>query len=242
MSKQRHRETSTAREKKIRILVAKPGLDGHDRGALILCRAFRDAGMEVIYTGFLATPEQVAQMAIDEDVDVVAMSLLNGAHMTAFPKVAKLIREKGGDDILLVGGGIIPDEDKPLLEKQGITGNFGPGTPLKTIIGHVESAVSEIGPGFQAAAQNQGEESHQSRMSYRSSWRSVCTCEPIPKRCRAGRAGPLPRLLRTRSPPRRNRSRGVAPQSPFRAQIRGQRELQGDFSRVATSQNRRVIQ
>jgi methylmalonyl-CoA mutase, C-terminal domain len=129
--------------KKIRILVAKPGLDGHDRGALVLCRAFRDAGMEVIYTGFLATPEQVAQMAIDEDVDVVAMSLLNGAHMTAFPKVAKLVLEKGGDDILLVGGGIIPDEDKPLLEKHGITGNYGPGTPLKTIIDHVEKIVRE---------------------------------------------------------------------------------------------------
>ncbi len=129
--------------KKIRILVAKPGLDGHDRGALILCRAFRDAGMEVIYTGFLATPEQVAQMAIDEDVDVVAMSLLNGAHMTAFPKVAKLVREKGGYDILLVGGGIIPEEDKPLLEKHGITGNFGPGTPLKTIIDHVERIVRD---------------------------------------------------------------------------------------------------
>ena len=127
--------------KRIRILVAKPGLDGHDRGALILCRAFRDAGMEVIYTGFLATPEQVAQMAIDEDVDVVAMSLLNGAHMTAFPKVAKLVREKGGDDILLVGGGIIPDDDKPRLEKLGITGNYGPGTPLKTIIEHVERIV-----------------------------------------------------------------------------------------------------
>ncbi len=129
--------------KRIRVLVAKPGLDGHDRGALILCRAFRDAGMEVIYTGFLATPEQVSQMAIDEDVDVVAMSLLNGAHMTAFPKVAKLIREKGGDDILLVGGGIIPDGDKPRLEKLGITGNYGPGTPLKTIIEHVEKIVGE---------------------------------------------------------------------------------------------------
>ncbi len=129
--------------KKIRILVAKPGLDGHDRGALVLCRAFRDAGMEVIYTGFLATPEQVAQMAIDEDVDVVAMSLLNGAHMTAFPKVAKLVRAKGADDILLVGGGIIPDEDKPLLEKNGITGNYGPGTPLKTIIDHIERIVRE---------------------------------------------------------------------------------------------------
>jgi len=129
--------------KKIRILVAKPGLDGHDRGALVLCRAFRDAGMEVIYTGFLATPEQVAQMAIDEDVDVVAMSLLNGAHMTAFPKVAKLVRQKDGEDVLLVGGGIIPEEDKPFLEKQGITGNFGPGTSLKTIIDHVERIVRE---------------------------------------------------------------------------------------------------
>src|SRR6266851_7416531 len=111
--------TSKPTKKRIRILVAKPGLDGHDRGALILTRAFRDAGMEVIYTGFLATPEQVAQMAIDEDVDVVAMSLLNGAHMTAFPKVAKLMRQKGGSEILLVGGGIIPEEDKPVLEKQG---------------------------------------------------------------------------------------------------------------------------
>ncbi|OLD08083.1 MAG: methylmalonyl-CoA mutase, partial [Crenarchaeota archaeon 13_1_40CM_3_52_4] len=119
------------------------GLDGHDRGALILCRALRDAGMEVIYTGFLATPEQVSQMAIDEDVDVVAMSLLNGAHMTAFPKVARLIREKGGDGILLVGGGIIPDDDKPRLEKLGITGNYGPGTPLKTIIEHVQKIVRE---------------------------------------------------------------------------------------------------
>jgi methylmalonyl-CoA mutase, C-terminal domain len=137
------KKPATGSDKRIRVLVAKPGLDGHDRGALILCRALRDAGMEVIYTGFLATPEQVSQMAIDEDVDVVAMSLLNGAHMTAFPKVAKLIREKGGDDILLVGGGIIPDDDKPRLEKLGITGNYGPGTPLKTIIEHVERIVRE---------------------------------------------------------------------------------------------------
>ena len=137
------KKSSAGSDKRIRVLVAKPGLDGHDRGALILCRALRDAGMEVIYTGFLATPEQVSQMAIDEDVDVVAMSLLNGAHMTAFPKVAKLIREKGGDDILLVGGGIIPDVDKPRLEKLGITGNYGPGTSLKTIIEHVERIVRE---------------------------------------------------------------------------------------------------
>ncbi len=137
------KKPAPSHDKRIRVLVAKPGLDGHDRGALILCRALRDAGMEVIYTGFLATPEQVSQMAIDEDVDVVAMSLLNGAHMTAFPKVAKLIREKGGDDILLVGGGIIPDDDKPRLEKLGITGNYGPGTTLKTIIDHVERIVRE---------------------------------------------------------------------------------------------------
>lgn len=137
------KKPSAGSDKRIRVLVAKPGLDGHDRGALILCRALRDAGMEVIYTGFLATPEQVSQMAIDEDVDVVAMSLLNGAHMTAFPKVAKLIREKGGDDILLVGGGIIPDDDKPRLEKLGISGNYGPGTPLKIIIEHVEKIVRE---------------------------------------------------------------------------------------------------
>src|SRR5207245_10432778 len=101
MSKQRRREISTAREKKIRMLVAKPGLDAHDRGALILGRAFRDAGMEVIYTGFLATPEQVAQIAIDEDVDVVAMSIVDGAHMTVFSKVARLVKERGGMDILL---------------------------------------------------------------------------------------------------------------------------------------------
>ena len=137
------KKPAPGQDKRIRVLVAKPGLDGHDRGALILCRALRDAGMEVIYTGFLATPEQVSQMAIDEDVDVVAMSLLNGAHMTAFPKVAKLIREKGGDDILLVGGGIIPDDDKPRLEKLGITGNYGPGTALKTIIEHVQKIVRD---------------------------------------------------------------------------------------------------
>jgi len=126
---------------KIRILVAKPGLDGHDRGALVLCRALRDAGMEVIYAGLLASPEQVAQMAVDEDVDVVAMSLLNGAHMTAFPKVAKALRNRKASDILLVGGGIIPEEDRSRLEKMGITGNYGPGTSLKTIVDHIEERV-----------------------------------------------------------------------------------------------------
>jgi len=117
--------------------------NGHDRGALVLCRALRDAGMEVIYAGLLASPEQVAQMAIDEDVDVVAMSLLNGAHMTAFPKVAKALKERSASDILLVGGGIIPEEDKPKLEKIGITGNFGPGTSLKTIVDHIVERVKK---------------------------------------------------------------------------------------------------
>jgi len=102
--------------------------------------------MEVIYAGLLATPEQVAQMAVDEDVDVVAMSLLNGAHLTAFPKVANLLRQKGGSDIVLVGGGIIPEEDKPVLEKEGITGNFGPGTPLSEIINHIVGRVKKERP------------------------------------------------------------------------------------------------
>ena len=131
----------TMSQSKIRILVAKPGLDGHDRGALVLCRAFRDAGMEVIYSGLLPTPEQVAQMAIDEDVDVVALSLLNGAHMTAFPKVKEFLKKKKGQDIIVIGGGIIPDSDKPKLKKLGIVGNFGPGTSLKSIIDFITEKV-----------------------------------------------------------------------------------------------------
>ena len=99
--------------------------------------------MEVIYSGLLPTPEQVAQMAVDEDVDVVALSLLNGAHMTAFPKVVRFLKEKGGKDIVVVGGGIIPDADKPKLEKLGIIGNFGPGTSLKTIVDFIKNAVEE---------------------------------------------------------------------------------------------------
>ena len=131
----------TGERKKIRILVAKPGLDGHDRGILVLARAFRDAGMEVIYSGLLPTPEQVARMAVDEDVDVVALSLLNGAHMTAFPRVKKLLEKMGGEGILVVGGGIIPEDDKPKLLKLGITGLYGPGTSLEEIIAHVKERV-----------------------------------------------------------------------------------------------------
>ena len=137
---------AAAVQKRIRILVAKPGLDGHDRGVLVLARAFRDAGMEVIYSGLLPTPEQVAQMAIDEDVDVVALSLLNGAHMTAFPKVKRLLNKLGGKEIVVVGGGIIPEEDKPKLLKLGITGLYGPGTSFEEIIEHVRGRVRSQGP------------------------------------------------------------------------------------------------
>ena len=132
------------KQNKKRVLVAKPGLDGHDRGALVLCRAFRDAGAEVIYTGLLATPEQVAQTAIDEDVDAVMLSLLNGAHMVAFPRVVALLRSKKAGEILVFGGGIIPEEDKPTLEKEGVQGNWGPGTPLDLIVGTVFKKVREL--------------------------------------------------------------------------------------------------
>lgn len=111
---------------------------------MVLCRAFRDAGFEVIYTGILGTPEQVAQIAVDEDVDCVALSLLNGAHMTAFPRVVELLGEKGAGDIPVVGGGIIPEEDAKVLESRWkITGNFGPGTSMKAIIDHVKRRVKE---------------------------------------------------------------------------------------------------
>src|SRR5215831_8899820 len=138
-----HQQESDFKSKKIRILVSKLGLDGHDRGALVICRALRDAGMEVIYSGLFCTPERVANTAIDEDVDAIAMSLLNGAHLVLFPKVARLLREKGINDILLVGGGIIPESDKRSLEGEGITGNFGPGTPLPTVIKHITTNIKK---------------------------------------------------------------------------------------------------
>jgi methylmalonyl-CoA mutase C-terminal domain/subunit len=128
----------------IRVLVSKLGLDGHDRGALVICRALRDAGFEVIYSGLFCTPEQVAKIAVDEDVDVVAMSLLNGAHLTIFPKVARLLKERGMENVLIVGGGIIPEHDKRNLEEQGITGNFGPGTSLSAIIDHINMNVNKV--------------------------------------------------------------------------------------------------
>jgi len=121
-------------ERKIRVLVAKPGLDGHDRGAKVIARALRDAGMEVIYTGLRQTPEQIVSAAIQEDVDVVALSILSGAHNHLFPRVVELLRERGADDVLVFGGGVIPEEDIPFLKSKGIAEIFGPGTPTSKTI------------------------------------------------------------------------------------------------------------
>ncbi|MCK5309299.1 MAG: cobalamin B12-binding domain-containing protein [Thermoplasmata archaeon] len=121
-------------EKKIRVLIAKPGLDGHDRGAKIVARALRDAGMEVIYSGLHQTPEQIVETAIQEDVDIVGLSCLSGAHMTLFPRVTALLKEKDAEDIIVTCGGIIPEDDIPELKKSGIAKIFGPGTPLDEII------------------------------------------------------------------------------------------------------------
>jgi methylmalonyl-CoA mutase C-terminal domain/subunit len=128
-------------ERKIRVLVAKPGLDGHDRGAKVIARALRDAGMEVIYTGIRQTPQMIVEAAIQEDVDAILMSILSGAHMAIFPRVMELLKENGADDILVMAGGILPDEDIPAIEAMGIKGNFGPGTPLATIIEYVRANV-----------------------------------------------------------------------------------------------------
>lgn len=133
-----------AQTRNIKILVAKLGLDGHDRGALVLCRAFRDAGMEVIYSGLFATPERVAQIAEDEDVDAIAMSLLNGAHGTLFPRVVKALKKKKINDVLVVGGGVIPEIDHKDLIKAGVDNVFGPGTPLPTIIDHINKGVVKL--------------------------------------------------------------------------------------------------
>lgn len=124
-------------ERKIRVLVAKPGLDGHDRGAKVMASALRDAGFEVIYTGLHQTPEMVVNAAVQEDVDVVALSILSGAHMTLFPKVLELLRAEGLDDVLLTGGGIIPDEDMQALSDQGVGRLFGPGTPTNAPIEYI---------------------------------------------------------------------------------------------------------
>ena len=134
---------ASSQEKKIRVVVAKPGLDGHDRGAKIIARALRDAGMEVIYTGLHQTPEMIATAAVQEDVDVVGLSILSGAHMTLFPRVADLLREQGRDDILITGGGIIPKEDIEALQAKGIGKLFGPGTPTSDLIEYIRDWFRE---------------------------------------------------------------------------------------------------
>lgn len=121
-------------EKKIRVLIAKPGLDGHDRGAKVVARALRDAGFEVIYTGLRQTPEQIVEAAVAEDVDAIGLSLLSGAHNYLFPKVIELLREKKADDILVFGGGVIPEEDIPGLKEAGVSEVFTPGTPTSETV------------------------------------------------------------------------------------------------------------
>lgn len=128
-------------EKKIRVLVAKPGLDGHDRGAKVVARALRDAGFEVIYTGLRQTPEQIAEAALQEDVNVVALSILSGAHPHLFPKVVGLVREKGMKDVLIIGGGVIPETDIPALKKAGVSEVFTPGTPTSAVVDFIKANV-----------------------------------------------------------------------------------------------------
>jgi len=132
---------STSTSKKIRVLVAKPGLDGHDRGAKVIARGLRDAGMEVIYLGLRLTPEQIAEAAAQEDVNVVGLSCLSNAHLVLFPKTADLIRKKSSRDIMIIGGGIIPKKDIPALKEAGIAGIFGPGTPIVEISKFIEDSL-----------------------------------------------------------------------------------------------------
>ncbi|MGB9683834.1 MAG: cobalamin B12-binding domain-containing protein [Candidatus Bathyarchaeales archaeon] len=129
--------------RKIRVLIAKPGLDSHDRGAKIVARALRDAGMEVIYTGLRQTPEQIVETALQEDVDVIGLSILSGAHLALFPRIMELLRQKGLTDVLVFAGGIIPEEDIPELKKIGIKEVFGPGTPTEMIIKYVLENVQK---------------------------------------------------------------------------------------------------
>ncbi|AEP10839.1 MULTISPECIES: cobalamin B12-binding domain-containing protein [Chloracidobacterium] len=130
-------------ERRLRILIAKPGLDGHDRGAKVIARALRDAGMEVIYTGLRQTPEQIVAAAVQEDVDAIGVSILSGAHMTLFPRILELMREQGIADIPLFGGGIIPDEDIPKLKAAGVDEIFTPGATLDAIIAYIQKRVGK---------------------------------------------------------------------------------------------------
>ncbi|MGD9140138.1 MAG: cobalamin B12-binding domain-containing protein [bacterium] len=129
-------------ERKIRVLIGKPGLDGHDRGAKVVASALRDGGMEVIYTGLHQTPEMIVEAAIQEDVDVVGLSILSGAHMTLFPKIVKMLKERGADDIMVVGGGIIPEDDAAELRKMGVAQIFTPGAPTTEIVDFIKKEMA----------------------------------------------------------------------------------------------------
>jgi methylmalonyl-CoA mutase C-terminal domain/subunit len=144
------REESRLREKamsrkKIRVLVAKPGLDGHDRGAKVVCRALRDAGMEVIYTGLRRTPEEIVNAAVQEDADLIGLSILSGAHPILFPKIMKLLKEKGAEDIPVIAGGIIPEKDVPKMKKTGIREIFLPGTSTQEIVKWIQDHIPLAG-------------------------------------------------------------------------------------------------
>lgn len=130
--------------KRIRILIAKPGLDGHDRGAKYVARALKDAGYEVIYTGIRQSPEAIAKTAVQEDVDFVGLSLLSGAHNELFPEVVRLLREEGANNIIVFGGGVIPEEDIPFLQEQGIEAVFTPGTPIQKVLEFIESKKEKV--------------------------------------------------------------------------------------------------
>ena len=130
-----------AEQSRIRVLVAKPGLDGHDRGAKVIVRALRDAGMEVIYTGIRQTPEMIVAAALQEDVDVIGLSILSGAHLALFPRIVELLRAQGMDDVVVLAGGIIPDADIPAIKALGVQGVFGPGTALEEIVAFIRASV-----------------------------------------------------------------------------------------------------
>jgi len=139
-------------QRRIRVLVAKPGLDGHDRGAKVVARALRDAGMEVIYTGLRQTPEMIVEAALQEDVDVVGLSVLSGAHLTWVPKVTALLKARGADDVLVLVGGIIPQADVPVLQEAGVQGIFGPGTPTTDIARFIEERLGRTAAGVPTGA------------------------------------------------------------------------------------------
>ena len=134
-------DTTTGQQRPIKVLIAKPGLDGHDRGAKVLARGLRDEGFEVIYTGLRQTPEMVVSAALQEDVDVVGLSILSGAHMTLLPKIAAGLREQGMDDVLVTAGGIIPDDDVPALKEMGVSRVFGPGTTIREVAEFIRGNV-----------------------------------------------------------------------------------------------------